>query len=75
MTINAGESGSIEIPFGEEVTLESTYPIDFVITTKGGSVIKMTVTANNPLKITKYDDIESIVGTVNPVDSDIRNIT
>lgn len=75
MAIGAGESGNIDIPLGEEVTIQSTYPIDFVITTTGGSVMKMTVTANNPLKITRNSDIESIVGTVNPIDSDIRNIT
>jgi hypothetical protein len=75
MAIEAGQTGGIEIPFGEEFTLEATFPIDFVITTSGGSVIKMTVTPNNPLKITRNSDITSIVGTVNPHDSDIRKIT
>ena len=71
MSIGYGENGVIDLPFGEEVILNTNRVVEVVLTFSNGSVISTFVLPNNPMKITNHGDIVGCNVLVKPVESDL----
>jgi len=55
--IKTGESRSFDLKKGVDNQLHINKPVKFMIKTAGGSIIKGTMTPNNPLIVNPADDI------------------
>ena len=59
--IKPGETSSFNLERGKETLINFNKPVKFAIKTKGGSVIKGIIPANEGLRILPMDDLHDII--------------
>jgi len=60
MKIEPGESASMKIEQGRKTIFNHNRPVEYKITTNGGSIIEVTLPAGTELHVTCHGDIKEI---------------
>ncbi|MBP8674823.1 MAG: hypothetical protein KBH34_00775 [Acetomicrobium sp.] len=64
MSAGPGETGKIDLHYGEPNVINFNKPVRWVIETSAGTLIKCVSTPNDPFEITPFGDIKNITVTI-----------
>ncbi|MGX9463619.1 hypothetical protein ACWXWU_20780 [Shewanella sp. A14] len=70
---NSNNIESIKLEVGEERIIQVNAPVEAELKTNSGSIIRVTITPNNPLRITSQGDIIEV--NINVTENSIKPLS